>query len=364
MAVALKETSRKIIIGKILFKAFLFNKSMQDDNNKIPLSDLSYSFKTFLQKIKSFADEEKKIDLNEFEDELENLDKMHPDYVRLKNEIEENIKLCRIFTKNQIRIDEDKNRAIILFDYIDENGADVAYKNNKTLKIKLNEKEKYEGLNYSSHLVINLSDPNGSGIFNAALECVPQLSTTVINGVLSKICNLFRNRSKNDFLIDSPTGEKDKDGNYLKKSIRISIEFQPVPSEDFIQLLNNKKSILALSLIQSSFQNDTAPVLTARKQELFFSLPDDGLYEGVGIFERLKALFRWGNNNHYTQTKIVIKDESNINKTILIDNSSFLMMKESHIAKTKIINNLSKMPTGCDKINDEFVEQVWKQIQR
>ena len=362
MAFALKETSRKIILGKIIFQAFLFKKGMPDGTNKVPVSDLPYSFKEFLKKIKDFADDEIKIDLSQIENELGEIDKDNPLAEEHRCELIENIQLCKFFTKNQIRIEENPDRAVILFDYIDEYGADVTYKNKETLALKRNVKAQNEGVNYSSHLVINLIGTAIPGVFNAALECVPQLSTSVINGVLSKICNHFRNKSKDVFLIDSPTGETDKKGKLEKKPIRISIEFKPDVSEDFLDLLRKKKSIISLSLIQSKFENDTAPILTAKRQELFFSSPDDDFYNDENLWEKVQRILRWGHDKGYASTRLKLKDENNLTKTIIINNSDFTFIDETHFTKTKMINGLAKMPTGCDSINNQFVERVWTHI--
>ena len=237
MAVALKETSRKIIIGTIIFKAYLFDKSMPDDTNVVPISLLPFSFKDFLKELVKFAEAKKKINLDEIEHELKDLEETDPLNEQRRIEIEENIHLCKNFSKNQIRIDNNDERAVILFDYIDEQGADVTYKNVKTLDARQILKAQDEGVNYSAHLIINLLETDKPGVFTAALECVPQLSTSVINGVLSKICNLFRNQSKELFKIESPTGEKDKDKNLIKKPIRVSVEFKPEVSKDFLTLL-------------------------------------------------------------------------------------------------------------------------------
>lgn len=364
MSFALKETSRRIIIGKIIFKASWFIKPQASTTNNVPISDLPYSFQEFLQKIKLFADDEKNIDLNQIESELKNIDEAGQSEVERRKEMQENIQLCKFFTKNQIRIDEGMNRAIILFDYIDVFGADVTYKNNRTLVLKHNIKAQDEGVNYSAHLIINLTETAIPGVFNAALECVPQLSTSVINGVLSKICNYFRNKSRNDFLIDSPTGELDRNGNPVKKAIRISIEFKPDVSEDFFTLLAKRKSIISLSLIQSNFENDTAPILTVKRQELFLSSPDEDFYNDYGekTWGNIQIISSWGNDHGYTKTKLKLKDEDNIIKTVIIDNSDFSFIDETHFTKTKTINGLSKMPTGCDTINDQFVEKVWTHI--
>ena len=339
---------------------------MPDETNNVPISFLPFSFIDFFKELVKFAEEKKRINLDEIEHELNELDETDPLNDQRRAEIEENIQLCKNFSKNQIRIDKDDERVVILFDYIDVNGADVTYKNIKTLDARHNYKKQDEGVNYSAHLIINLIETDKPGVFKAALECVPQLSTSVINGVLSKICNLFRNHSRELFKIDSPTDEIDKDGNTIKKPIRISIEFKPEVSKDFLTLLKQKKSFVALSMIKTDLGNDVAPNLVLKRQELFFNTPDDDFYDDDDkkLWHNFVEILTWGKRKGYDKSKVAIKDENNITKTIIFDNADCTPFDEAHFTKTKMINGLSKMPTGCDTINDQFVERVWTHIQR
>ena len=117
-------------------------------------------------------------------------------------------------------------------------------------------------------------------------------------------------------------------------------------------------------MIKTDLSNDVAPSLAIRRQELFFNTPDDDFYDNENTWEKIRGILAWGLRKGYDKSKIVLKDENKINKTIIIDNSDFSFFDETHFTKTKMINGLLKMPTGCDMINDQFVERVWTHIQR
>ena len=260
----------------------------------------------------------------------------------------------RYFSPREVKIDQNKRIAIILFDAIDPHGADVTYKNYRTRKSRRNKKEAYEGINYSAHLVIKLDGENG--IYNAVLEDVPYLTINAINSILSKMAQTIRNKNNKIFTIKSPTGVPDTHGKVKNEACRLQLLFHQIPDQRFWDVVSRREAVSTLELVNTNPQNDDDIALDFKSCSVVFDLPPQSFFDSVK--SNFKKLFSFGKKHHYDFLKVTVQTEAGNSKTVWF-NTETELMRADKFTKMELIEGLrEKLATATEKINDELVERM------
>lgn len=154
----LNSKERTALLGKLYFQNFLYHSKNRVDK-ELP----SGSFPVSLQEYLALGEECYKRDAANKSSNLLS---------------ESQIKANNNYYITEIQVMDDY--AVILFDFIDPEGANAAYKDRQNLKIRVNKKGPNEGFNYTAHLIIDFNQSLDNKIFEAALEEVPGVSTGII----------------------------------------------------------------------------------------------------------------------------------------------------------------------------------------
>lgn len=260
----------------------------------------------------------------------------------------------RYFSPREVKIDKDRRIAIILFDAIDPNGADVTYKNYRTRKSRRNKKEAYEGINYSAHLVIKLDGENG--IYDAVLEDVPYLTINAINSILSKMAQTIRNKNNKIFTIKSPTGVPNAHGKVKNEACRLQLLFHQIPDQRFWDVVSRREAVSTLELVNTNPQNDDDITLDFKSCSIVFDLPPQSFFDSAK--SNFKKLFSFGKKHHYDFLKVTVQTEAGNSKTVWF-NTETELMRADKFTKMELIEGLrEKLATATEKINDELVDRM------
>lgn len=320
---ALRENNRKVYIGKLQAEVKYRNKKGNGEIS-IPFSNLNLSLEKTLSLWKK-------------------------DYI--EDWLNSNAKYLY---PREVRIEEKNGIAIILFDAIDPHGADVTYKNYKTLESRRNKKEQYEGINYSAHLVIKTDGNNGA--YNAVFEDVPYLAIGTINHILSKMVRIICKHNKELFTIPSPTGVPDEHGKIKRVTCRLQLSFSPVPDQRFWDLVSRPKAVLDLELVNTKLRNDEDISLDIKRQSIVFALPSPSFFATAK--DSLLRIVSFGQKRSYDLLKMTIKTDAGNSKTICFKTDTKSLNYDA-FSRMELIEGLQeKMATAPDRINEELVERM------
>ncbi len=354
----LKENERRVFVGKLYAEYKYWNEKGKVDT-AIPFSNMNLSLEKILSlwkkeywgdwdNTKNDNATKQESTSSESEPGFEGNAGKHQNTQNTQNYI------AKFFSPREVRIDRKNGIVIVLFDATDLNGADVTYKNYKTMRSRRNRKEKYEGINYSAHLILKIDGNNG--IYDAAFEDVPFLTVNMINNVLSKMASCIRNHNKELFAIQSPLGIPDKRGNIKKEPCRLHLSFQPIPDQRFWDIVSHRDAIASLELVKTKPQNDDDFPLDIKKQSVVFSLPPQSFCDKAK--DGFLKIITFGRRNHFDEFKVAIKTDAGKIKTVWFDTNKKIDDYKS-FSKMELIEDLSeKMATASEEINEELVEKM------
>lgn len=350
----LKETVRRVFIGKVQASFKYWNEKKNEDNT-IPFSSMNLSLEEILSLWRT-----------DYLEELDYKDAGNPnDQTSVSNGSINNTEIgerteggqntpIRLLSPREVRIDRANRIATILFDAIDPHGADVTYKNYKTRVSRRNRKREFEGINYSAHLVIKIDGTNG--LYDAAFEDVPYLTINVINQLLSKMVRIIRRHNKELFEIPSPTGIPDKNGRIKREACRLQLSFHPVPDNRFWDMVSHREAIASLELVKTTPQNDDDIPLEIKRQSVVFSLPPQSFFDTPR--NNFLKILSFGRNHSYDAFKVTIKTDTGNCKTVWFNTDKGLDGFESFL-KMELIEGLTeKMATATESINEELVGKM------
>lgn len=337
MATILEEKKRHILFGKLHFQNFLY-KSKEGTDRELSANLFPVSFQEYL----SMAQE-----CYKNYGEPDNIKKMERSQIRS----------FQRFSIEKIKVE--KQRAVILFDYINPSGAETAYKNQRTGRMRVLTKEKEEGVDYSAHMIIKFSDNISEAVFYACIEDIPGLPITVMNRLLSSLNQQILKYYKERFKIDDPTGLKEK--NKIKKlAVRPQISFGTEPNEQIWNMLKNKHALCSLKVIKEEKGDfDRESGWESEREELYLSKPEDSFFLNPEL--NIKNLCKILNKKAYKILDIKLKDDNNKPRIVMMDTAT-TQLKTKRFVKSATIDICKKLSTGYDKIDDDVVNKMWERL--
>lgn len=131
-----------------------------------------------------------------------------------------------------------ENIIALLVNKSDKRIADPVFSNPKEHKRRVIEKEKEEGQDYSSHILLvkNQNDPSQS---IALVEHCQGLGISAINLALDSIIKLAKSKNPQEFKRPDPNGAYDAQGNPKSHEVNHVFEFKGHLSQDLQEDLNN-----------------------------------------------------------------------------------------------------------------------------
>lgn len=262
----------------------------------------------------------------------------------------------QIYWKNSFFLQEiriQNNIAILLFDFINPEGASMAYKGQENRQIRVITKNPGEGADYSAHLVIDLNGHNGK--YSAALEQMPGIPPSVVDKLLSQLNICVRKYNPELFYIDDPSGIEER-GRIRRRKIRAQLTFGLTPSDQLWSCLTRRENLCEIVLKKEQtavfdegahWQTKKTDVYLAMPGDTFFTDPRTAVY-GLCSIARAKE---------FRNLNLRIKDQDKQQRVVTIDVVS-LQEKTRRFVKSEKIELTTPVSTGYAQINDEVVRKM------
>ena len=337
----LNSKERTALLGKLYFQNFLYHSKNRVDK-ELP----SGSFPVSLQEYLALGEECYKRDAANKSSNLLS---------------ESQIKANNNYYITEIQVMDDY--AVILFDFIDPEGANAAYKDRQNLKIRVNKKGPNEGFNYTAHLIIDFNQSLDNKIFEAALEEVPGVSTGIIKKLFSSLNQHIQKFYKEKFLIDDPTGLYEH-GQPKKYAVRPQISFEVELNKEFFELLRKPESLCSLRIINEENLDFDAPTgWKTEKEELYLSNPGEGSSffrePKKGLQELCRVLFK----KKFQTLEVKLKDKNGKPRTVSIDPEHFTL-KTRRLIQTATLKFNKELSTGYQSIDEDVVKELLNALRR
>jgi len=255
------------------------------------------------------------------------------------------------FFLQEIRIQDDI--AVLLFDFINPEGAPMAYKGQTDRRMRVIRKNPGEGADYSAHLVINLNGHNGK--YSAALEQMPGIPPSIADKLLSQLNICIRKYNSALFYVDDPSGVEEN-GQIRCRRIRTQLTFGLTPSDQLWSCLTHRENLCEIVLKKEQSTNfDEEAHWQTKKTDVYLAIPGDEFF--IHPRDAIRDLCRVARVQEFRNLNLRIKDQEKQQRVVTIDVNS-LAEKTRRFVKSERIELRTPVSTGYAQINDEVVRKM------
>jgi len=261
-----------------------------------------------------------------------------------------------IYYVQEIRWDDD-DVCCLLINKCDKLAADPRISDPERAVWRTVEKAKTEGLDYSCHAVVRVSDdPLDAGL--AIIEAVPGMAAPRVQQFLNAMLRLTKTHFPDEFKFPHPNGAVDGQGDPVTYSARMLISLDGHVSESLEHDLT-EGVIGGVELIterNAEVQLDQAGYVREKKAQLEVSLSPT---VAKGRKVRILRHFLNSRSNAYEKAKIRFKTEEGDQRSVTVRSADFTVGLDTAYVKRALVNGFERdLEQSYTALNEEMVEKL------
>jgi hypothetical protein len=252
-------------------------------------------------------------------------------------------------------IQRNGNFISILVNKSDKRIADPVFSDTKNHSRRIIEKEKDEGQDYSSHilLITNQYDPSQS---IALVEHCQGLGISTIDAAFNSIIKLAQKQHPQEFTRPDPNGALDNKGNPVTHKVTHAFEFKGHPSKDLQEDIDNG-TIRSIELISERNRKDNFDTNSffEEKYRTISITPIDKNNLRNRIHNAIIRLLR-SNKESYNKARIKFKTPQGLERSVVMD--AINTSAQQYTKKEKIGNFNAELKGSYEKIHQPIIEKM------
>lgn len=252
-------------------------------------------------------------------------------------------------------IQRNGNFISILVNKSDKRIADPVFSDTKNHSRRVIEKEKDEGQDYSSHilLITNQYDPSQS---IALVEHCQGLGISTINIAFDSIIKLAQKQHPQEFTRPDPNGALDNEGNPVTHKVTHTFEFKGHPSKDLQEDIDNG-TIRSIELISERNRKDNFDTNSffEEKYRTISIAPIDKSNLRKRVHNAIVGLLR-SNKENYDKARIKFKTPQGLERSVVMD--AINISAQQYTKKEKIGNFNAELKGSYEKIHQPIIEKM------